>query len=60
MRGSLVTIAAPSDFGKPRPALVIQTDLFKVMVDKAITVRRTKLGPAFGRVEDDVMVQVER
>lgn len=28
-RGDLVTIAIPGDFGKPRPALVIQSDLFE-------------------------------
>jgi mRNA interferase MazF len=27
-RGDLVTVAAPGDYGKPRPALVIQSDLF--------------------------------
>ncbi len=27
-RGDIVTIAAPGDYGKPRPALVIQADLF--------------------------------
>lgn len=27
-RGNLVAIALPGDFGKPRPALVIQSDLF--------------------------------
>ena len=27
-RGDLVTIALPGDFGKPRPALVVQSDLF--------------------------------
>jgi mRNA interferase MazF len=27
-RGELVTVAAPGDYGKPRPALVIQSDLF--------------------------------
>ena len=27
-RGDLVTIAFPGDFGKPRPALVIQADQF--------------------------------
>ncbi len=26
-RGTLVTVAAPGDFGKPRPALVVQSDL---------------------------------
>lgn len=97
MRGSLVTVVSPGDFGKPRPALVIQSNLFnehpsvtvlplsstlvdaplvrvtvqpsatnrlraasQVMVDKATTVLRSKLGPVFGRVDDQVMVQVER
>ena len=27
-RGDLVTVAMPGDFGKPRPALVIQADQF--------------------------------
>lgn len=27
-RGDLVTVALPGDFGKPRPAVVIQSDLF--------------------------------
>jgi mRNA interferase MazF len=30
------------------------------MVDKAITVKRDKAGPAFGRIDADTMVQVER
>jgi mRNA interferase MazF len=28
-RGDLVTIALPGDYGKPRPALVMQADTFK-------------------------------
>lgn len=28
MRGDFVTIATQGDFGKPRPALVVQSDLF--------------------------------
>jgi mRNA interferase MazF len=28
MRGDLVTIAPAGDYGKPRPALVVQSDLF--------------------------------
>ena len=28
IRGDFVTIAMPGDFGKPRPALVIQSDKF--------------------------------
>lgn len=27
-RGSIVTVAVQGDFGKPRPALVIQSDVF--------------------------------
>lgn len=29
-RGSIVTVAAPGDFGKPRPCLVVQSDLVPV------------------------------
>ena len=97
MRGDLVTIAMQGDFGKPRPALIIQVDLFdehstvtvlpvtsslvaapllrvnvqpstknglqklsQVMVDKAMTVKRDKLGQSFGRIDADAMVEVER
>ncbi|MBU2857696.1 type II toxin-antitoxin system PemK/MazF family toxin [Acidithiobacillus ferrooxidans] len=97
MRGDLVTIAMQGDFGKPRPALVIQANLFgehtsvtvlpitstlvaapllrvtvqpcvenglqkpsQVMVDKAMTVKREKAGPVFGRIDADAMVEVER
>ena len=28
-RGDIVTVALPGDYGKPRPALVIQSDLFE-------------------------------
>jgi mRNA interferase MazF len=28
MRGDLVVVSPPGDYGKPRPALVIQSDLF--------------------------------
>ena len=27
-RGDIVTVALPGDFGKPRPAVVVQSDLF--------------------------------
>lgn len=97
MRGDFVTIAMQGDFGKPRPALVIQADLYdehstvtvlpvtsslvaapllrvnvqpstrnglqklsQVMVDKAMTVKRDKLGQSFGRIDADAMVEVER
>ena len=96
-RGELVTIAMQGDFGKPRPALVIQADKFgehatvtvlpvsttlvdaplfrvtvrpsesnhlrttsRIMVDKIMTVRRDKLGAAFGSVGDETMLEVAR
>lgn len=96
-RGDFVTIAMQGDFGKPRPALVIQSDQFnehatvtvllvsstlvdaplfrvtvqadkincmqkpsQVMVDKAMTVKRDKLGEAFGSASDEVMLEVGR
>jgi mRNA interferase MazF len=97
MRGDLVTIAVQGDFGKPRPALVIQAHHFsehssvsvlpitgtlvaapllrvtiqptaenglqnpsQVMVDRAMTVKRDRVGPTFGRLDADALVQVER
>ena len=97
MRGDLVTITMQGDFGKPRPALVIQASQFsehtsvtvlpitstmvaapllrvtvqpgaenglevpsQIMVDKAMTVKRNKVGAAFGHVDADTLVQVER
>lgn len=96
-RGDLVTVAIPGDFGKPRPALVIQSDLFEetgtvtilmlsgtlvdaplirptvppnaqngllkvsqIMVDKAMSVKRDKLSPPFGRLDDETMLSVTR
>lgn len=97
MRGDLVTIAISGDFGKPRPALVVQANQFsehmtltvlpvtstlvaapllrvaieptsenalkkpsQVMVDKAMTVKHDKTGPAFGHIDAGRMVEVER
>lgn len=96
-RGDLVTIALQGDYGKPRPAVLIQADQFdehptvtvlpvtstlvaapllritlqpsagnglqkssQVMVDKAMTVKRDKVGPTFGRIEAEAMMEVER
>lgn len=96
-RGDLVTIALPGSYGKPRPALIIQSDLFdehpsmtilpvtgelrntplfripvepddsnglrkrsQVMIDKAQTVPREKVGEPFGRLDDTTMLAVTR
>lgn len=32
----------------------------QVMVDKALTIRRERIGPAFGRLDADTLLQVER
>jgi mRNA interferase MazF len=92
-----VTVALPGDSGKPRPALVIQSDRFattatvtvlllsgtivdaplirltvepstgnglrntsQIMVDKAMSVVRDRLGAPFGTLETEVMVAVNR
>jgi mRNA interferase MazF len=97
MRGDFVTIAMSGDYGKPRPALVIQANQFnehatvtvllvssslvdapllritvypsasnglqrtsQIMVDKVMTVKREKLGQAFGHIDTDTLVVVER
>lgn len=96
-RGDFVTVAIRGDFGKPRPALVVQANQFdglatltvlpvtsaivdapllriavepdernrlarrsQVMIDKIITVRRDKVGPAFGAADDELMLAVNR
>ncbi|WCP16191.1 putative endoribonuclease MazF (plasmid) [Sphingobium sp. AntQ-1] len=96
-RGDLVTIALPGDFGKPRPALIIQSDQFdqtgtvtvllvsgtlvdaplirttidptpanglrkrsQVMVDKAMSVKRDKIGAPIGHLDAEAMVAVTR
>ena len=35
-RGSVVTVALQGDYGKPRPALIIQSDLFAEMISVTI------------------------
>lgn len=87
----------PGDFGKPRPALVIQSDAFagtgtvtllllsgtlvdaplvrptvqptpqnglrkpsQVQIDKAMSVRRDRVGAPIGRLNDETMLAVTR
>ena len=96
-RGDFVTVALPGDFGKPRPALVIQSDAFaetatvtvlpltgtlvdapllrptvqpsptnglrkpsQVMIDKAMSVKRDRVGPPIGRLDDATLLAVTR
>ena len=97
IRGDFVTLAMQGDFGKPRPALVIQSDPFnehatvtvlrvssalvdaplfrvmvqptpvnglqkpsQVMVDKAMTVKRDRLGEVLGSASGAAMLEVGR
>jgi mRNA interferase MazF len=95
-RGDLVTIALSGDFGKPRPALIVQDDAYaelsaitvlpltsdvheehlvritvqpsaenglrkrsQVMVDRAVTVPRTRAGGPFGKLDIAAMAAVD-
>jgi mRNA interferase MazF len=96
-RGDLVTIALQGDYGKPGPALIVQSDLFdehpsvtvlpvtgelrnaplfririeseptnnlqktsEIMVDKAQSVPRGRVGEVFGHVSEEQMRAVSR
>jgi mRNA interferase MazF len=96
-RGDLVTIAVSGDYGKPRPALVVQADAFvalpsvtvlrltselhaehllrvtihpspdnglrvasQVMIDKAVTVPRERIGSVIGHLETIEIQEVSR
>ncbi|NYT83412.1 type II toxin-antitoxin system PemK/MazF family toxin [Alcaligenaceae bacterium] len=95
-RGDFVVVSLQGHYGKPRPALVIQSDLLaeldsvmvcpvtseirdvafrvvvqpdalnglqalsQIMVDKIITLPRSKIGNSFGRLDADKMREVER
>jgi mRNA interferase MazF len=97
VRGHLVTIALQGDFGKPRPALVVQSDFFEnhpsvtvlpvtsdlrdtslfrvlvepsqenglrvtsqIMIDKAATVSSERVGEPTGRLDSNVLLEVDR
>ncbi|MFN3786758.1 MAG: type II toxin-antitoxin system PemK/MazF family toxin, partial [Thiothrix sp.] len=47
-----VTVQPSAENGLKKPS--------QVMVDKALTVKRDKVGPAFGRIDADALVEVER
>lgn len=96
-RGDLVTVAISGDFGKPRPALIVQSDRFdvtatvtvlllsgtlvdaplirltidpttdnglskrsQIMIDKAMTVKRGRVGASFGHLDDETLMTVNR
>ncbi|MDM7457120.1 MAG: type II toxin-antitoxin system PemK/MazF family toxin [Tepidimonas sp.] len=47
-----VTVQPSAENGLQKPS--------QVMVDKAMTVKRDKVGPAFGRIGTDALLEVER
>jgi mRNA interferase MazF len=97
LRGELVRVALQGDYGKPRPALIVQADIYsdlpsitvlpltsdlrelprvrvvvapddsnglrrpsQIMVDKAVTVVREKIGPRIGFLSESDMSIVNR
>ncbi|ALE02892.1 Growth inhibitor [Bartonella ancashensis] len=93
-----MTVSMQGDFGKPRPALIIQSDIFgkylastftvlpvtsalvsapllritvqpspenglqkpsQIMVDKIMTIKHTKVGSSFGRIDAHTLALVE-
>ncbi len=97
-RGDIVLVTAPGDYGKRRPAVVIQSDLFnqthasvivclmssepvdaplfrltmeptagnglrapsQIMVDKMAALRRERIGPEIGVVDEATMARLNR
>ncbi|MPY86337.1 MAG: type II toxin-antitoxin system PemK/MazF family toxin [Luteitalea sp.] len=96
-RGDLVTVAMSGDYGKPRPALVVQADAYaahpsvtlllltselhewplfrisiqpgptnglqkpsQIMIDKAVTVPRQRIGQRIGCIDADAVQAVNR
>ena len=98
-RGDIVTVAAPGDYGEPRPAVGVQTDVLtagdlssivlclisshpadapafriplepdpgngllqdsQIMVDKILTVPRSRVGPVIGRLDDETLLRLNR
>lgn len=47
-----ITVQPSAENGLQKPS--------QVMVDKAMTVKRDKIGQAFGRIDADTLVEVER
>ena len=98
-RGDIVTVSAPRDYGKPRPAVVVQSDHLiegglssvivclitshiedapafrlslepdagnglnvpsQIMVDKILTLPVAKTGDSIGRLNDELLVRLNR
>ena len=53
-RGLFVTVAASGDYGKPRPALVVQSDLFDALTSVVICPLTTTLRDDADQIRIDV------
>jgi len=67
-RGDIVTVALPGDYGKPRPALVIQSDLFETASVTVLPITshlqdlsllRVDIGPGSGLVRAS-QIQIDK
>ena len=56
-RGDLVVVAVPGDNGKPRPAVVVQADVFN---ETHVSVTLVSVTSTFGHLEDDTLLRVSR
>jgi mRNA interferase MazF len=57
-RGDVVTVALSGDYGKPRPALIIQSDLYKNTESVCVLLMSsTAINVRFGRVLVEPAVQ---
>lgn len=96
-RGEMITVVAPGDYGKPRPAVIVQSDVLdrsssvvvclftthcvdapairvtvepdpsnglgqvsQIMVDKIVTVARSRVRKVIGRLDDETMFRLNR
>ena len=58
-RGQFVTVATPGDYGKPRPALVVQSDLFAELPSVVICPLTTTVRPDADQFRLDIEPSVQ-
>ena len=54
-RGQFVTVIVPGDYGKPRPALIVQSDLFNELPSVVICPLTSQLRTGSGQFRLDVI-----
>ena len=58
-RGDFVTVATPGDYGKPRPALIVQNDLFDALPSVVLLPLTSTLRDDADQIRIDVAPSVE-